>query len=194
MQRRRGELFFASGFELASSNTLGIPRDQRHLGSNRGQCYRPEPLREPDCAASDHCCAAAAQDPAADVADATEHYRSPGAVPRGILSTSTRRKRQPPARQAKWQRPCARCRKEHNRGQQPCSSRTTPCGATSATRRRRRGPRTGGRRPCAREVASATPRRRAKASSQDEGGGRRSPDLDPGAAPAPSRRAPARAR
>ena len=160
MQRRRGELFFASGFELASSRTLA---NQRHLGSNRGQCYRPESLKQLDCAASDHCCAAAKQDPAADVADSTEHYRSPGAVPRVILSTSTRRKRQPPARQAKWQRPCALCLSARNRAPRLYSSRTTPCGATSATRRRRRGPRTGGRRPCALGLVSATPRRRAKA-------------------------------
>ena len=51
-----------------------------------------------------------------------------------------------------------------------------------------------GRRPCAPEAVWETLPHLEKAWTRGDGGGRRSPDLDPGAAPGPSRRAPARAR
>ena len=147
------------------------------------------------CAASDHYCAAEAQPlaPTSPTRPATVQGLSPG-VPRGPPSTSTQRETQAPARKAKWRRPCAPCLSAPSRAPRPCSSKTTPCGATSATRRRRRGPRTGGRRPCAPEAVWETPRRRARAWARGDGDGHKNLDLEAGAAPAASRLAPARAR
>ena len=145
------------------------------------------------CAASDHYCAAEAQPlaPTSPTRPATVQGLSPG-VPRGAPSTSTQRETQPPARKAKWQRPCALCLSAPSRGQRPCSSRTTPSRGTRTTNNRR-GPRTGGRRPCARDLVSATPRRRARAWARGDGDGHKNLDLEAGAAPAASRLAPARA-